>query len=224
MIAGIDEAGRGAVLGPLVVAGISVQKEKHNLLKKLGVRDSKQLTPERREKLSEKIEEIAKDVIVLEIGACKIDNYRKMGLNLNKLETMKFAEIINLLKPLKVYVDGCEIRTDKMKKMIEKMLIDDSIEVVVENFADRKYPVVSAASIIAKVTRDKKIEELKEKYGDFGSGYPSDPITIDWLKNWLEVEKDLPSIARKTWVTSELIKSEVQQSKLTSFFRKLGFG
>jgi len=88
---------------------------------------------------------------------------------------------------------------------------------VAENFADRKYPVVSAASIIAKVERDKEIKKLHKKYGFFGSGYTSDERTIRFLKDWIKKNKEFPDIVRKTWVTAEELKKLKEQKKLDGF-------
>lgn len=221
LIAGLDEAGRGAVLGPLVIAGVSIRSEDEEKLKELGVRDSKELSPKRREFLAKKIEKIAKDIIILKVGPCKIDNYKKQGINLNQLEGMKFATIINYLTPEKAYIDGPENNLNRFKLFVEKMLKNPA-DLVVEHRADQTYPVVSAASIMAKVTRDSEVEKLRKKYGIEGSGYPSDERTINWMKNWLKEHKDFPEgVARKSWATTELMMGKKKQSKLGSFFGKI---
>ena len=93
VIAGIDEAGRGAVIGPLVIAGVSIEEGKEEEFRRLKARDSKKISPNVRKRLSKEIEKIAKDVVIIKVGACKIDTYRKEGINLNKLEIMKFAAV-----------------------------------------------------------------------------------------------------------------------------------
>lgn len=223
IIAGTDEAGRGAVIGPMIVAGVSIPKEKEHLLKKFGVKDSKELTPRKREKLVEKIEKIAKDIIVIEVGPCKIDNYRKSGIGLNKLEVIKFAEIINFLEPHIAYIDCPDTNKQRIENLLRKMVRNET-DLVVEHFADKKYPSVSAASIIAKVERDKRIKKLEKEYGKIGSGYPSDPITQEWLKNWIRENKKFPECVRKTWITANNIERGKFQKKLTSFFSFLKFG
>jgi ribonuclease HII len=209
-----------AVIGPLIITGVSIDLKQIYELKKIRIKDSKELSPKRRESLAKHIERIAKDIIVLKTGPCKIDNYRKQGINLNKLETIKFAEIINYLKPDMVYVDAHDVNISKLEKILNKM-IKVKTKLVVEHYADKKYPIVSAASIISKVERDAEIEKLKNKHGDIGSGYPSDPITINWLENWLEKNKKFPDFVRKTWITAEILESEHKQSKLHDFFKKL---
>lgn len=216
-IAGIDEAGRGAVIGPLVVAGVSVKEGKERDLKRMGVRDSKELPRSRMFKLADKIEKIAKDIIVINIGPCKIDNYRRAGVSLNKLECMRFADVVNYLRPGKVFIDLPDTNHFKFNGFLKSMLRHEP-EIVLEHRADQNYPIVGAASIMAKVAREKEIEKLKKRYGDFGPGYSSNPRTIQWLKDWREKNREFPDIVRKTWITAEAIDGEKKQRKLSSWF------
>lgn len=220
MIAGIDEAGRGCVIGPLVIAGFAIDQKYERKLIRIGVRDSKDLTPKKREALAKKLEKIG-NLVVLKVGPCKIDNYKKEGINLNQLEAMKISEIINMLDPEKVYID-CPTKNLKKFESFLKKMVKNQAELVVENFADKKYPVVSAASIMAKVIRDKEIEELRKEHGFEGSGYPSDEKTIEWMKNWLKDHKDFPEgLVRKSWITTEFLFGEKKQSKISGFFRTM---
>lgn len=219
IVAGIDEAGRGAVMGPLVVCGASFDEEKVALLRKIRVRDSKELSPRRREQLAKAIEKIAKDIMVMKISPCVIDNRKAEGLNLNSMEAMKFADIINYLKPDKVFVDSPDVNTGRLRDFIKKMLKQET-EVVAEHHADKNHPEVSAASIVAKVERDKEIAELIKKHGPLGSGYPSDERTIRWLNYWMKNNKALPDFVRRSWVTVELMEKKKEQSKLTDWANK----
>ncbi len=218
IIAGIDEAGRGAVIGPLVIAGVSIEEEKEEEFRKLNVRDSKMIAPRVRVRLAEKIEKLAKDIVVVKVEACKIDTYRKQGINLNRLEAMKFADIINIIKPDKAFIDAPE-NPEKLNLFIKKML-QENTELVSEHKADSKYPVVSAASIIAKVSRDAEIEKLKKKYGDIGPGYSSNKITIKWMKDYMARHGKLPDCVRHSWQTTKNIKGEKKQSRLSGWLRK----
>ncbi|UCC91775.1 MAG: ribonuclease HII [Candidatus Aenigmatarchaeota archaeon] len=222
IICGVDEAGRGAVLGPLVLAGVSINEKDLPKLKKLGVRDSKELTPEQRERLSERIEKVAKDVIVLKVGPCKIDSYSRQGVNLNRVEAMKMCAIIDFLSVNKAYVDGPELNLGKFKRILAKMLKNET-DLVVEHKADVNYPVVSAASIIAKVERDNEMGELRKKYGVDGTGYPSDERTINWMKAYLKENKKFPTegLVRHTWITTKDMLGDHRQIRLGNFFKKL---
>jgi len=221
IIAGVDEAGRGAVIGPLVVAGVSLSRSSEQVLKKMGVKDSKLLSPSRREKLAAAIEKTAKDILIIKVGPCKIDNYRNQGINLNRVEAMKFAEILSFLDPEKGFVDSPDVKPDRLKAQLIKMIGKD-MRLAVEHKADHKYPVVSAASIIAKVARDEEIEEIKKKYGDVGPGYPSNEITMKWMRDWLEHNKDYPEgIVRKTWMTTKTVQGERKQKSMRMFLSKL---
>ncbi len=221
VVCGVDEAGRGAVIGPLVVAGVSVFEKDLAKLKKIGVRDSKELTPAQREKLAKEIEKIAKDIVIIKVGPCMIDDYSRQGVNLNRVEAMKMCMIIDCLSAAKAYVDGPEVNTEKFGRVMHKMLKNDT-PLVVENYADKKYPVVSAASIMAKVERDREMEELGKKYGIEGTGYPSDERTINSMKVYLEKNKKFPEkgLVRFSWGTTKEMLGENRQKKLFWFMRK----
>jgi len=222
-IVGIDEAGRGAVLGPLVLCGLLIDEKDEIKLKKLGVKDSKQLTPKKREELAPKIEKIGTNIVIIRVPSAKIDANRKRGINLNQIEAIKMAEIINLLEPDKAIVDAPSYNTNKFRDYLFSKIENKKMELVSENYADQNYPVVSAASIIAKVNRDEAIDELKQKVGeDFGVGYPHDPRTIEFIKR-LAKEKHgmLPDYIRHTWDTVEEIKNEYNQLRILNFFRKI---
>lgn len=219
IVAGADEAGRGCIIGPLVVAGVSVTPEQEKKLKKIGVRDSKELPHSKRVELAEKIERIAKDVVVFKVGPCKIDTFKKQGVNLNRVESMKFADIIKMLNPHLAYIDAPDPNLTKFNALMKK-LVGDGIEIVAKHKADRDHPVVSAASIIAKVERENEIAKLKEQYGDFGTGYTSDVNTITWLREWLKNNKEFPEhLVRRTWATHDMLKSEKEQKSLGDWFR-----
>ena len=220
LIAGIDEAGRGAVIGPLVLAGVSMEPGVENKLRKMGVRDSKLLSPSRREKLAEAIEKLSRDIVVIKVGPCKIDNYRKTGVNLNQIEAMKMADIANYLRPGKLYIDAPDNNIPKFQKFVQRM-INHEHEMVMEHYADMKYMSVAAASIIAKVTRDQDVAELREKHGNIGSGYTSDTVTVQWMENWIANNKKFPDFVRTTWITAEEMLKNKSQTSLVDWFRKL---
>lgn len=210
LICGIDEAGRGPVIGPLVVAGIVVDEDGLQRLIQLGVRDSKLLSPKRRGELAEQILNIARNYSIVRVQPSEIDAVVERGrrLNrLNRLEARVMARIISELRPDVVYIDASDVSPERFKQHILEEL-PFKIEVISEHKADRRYPVVSAASIVAKVMRDRDIEDLRRRYGDFGSGYPSDPRTINFLRSWAEKHNSLPDFVRKSWKTAkEILKS-----------------
>lgn len=222
IIAGIDEAGRGAVIGPLVVAGVSVREEDMPKMEKLGLKDSKLLSPRQREALEGKIEKVAKDIFVMNIGACKIDKYRRDGVNLNRLEAIKFADIIDHLRPDKVFVDSPDVNTNRMGLLLKELANHKKVKIIAEHKADENYPVVSAASIMAKLARDRAIEEIKKEHGDVGPGYSSNAITIKWLEDCLREKGKFPDIVRRTWMTAQIMEGINKQSKLGKFFKRLG--
>lgn len=154
----------------------------------------------------------------MRVQACKIDDYRAKGINLDKIEAMKVAEIIDMSGANIVYVDSLEQNSKKFKQLIVKHLQNKDVELVVENYMDESVPVVSAASIIAKVERDRVVEEIKQKVGfDFGAGYSHDSRTIDFVEALLKKSSKLPNYVRQSWITTQVLKEKSWQRKLKDF-------
>ena len=166
-ICGVDDAGRGSMIGPLVIAGISIDKKDIGKLRKLGVRDSKKLSPKKRELLYKEIIKIVDDY--------HIDRF-VFQHNLNHLEAKKMAEVITNLKPHLSYVDSCDVNASRFGREISDL--SGKSKVKSYHYADSRFVVVSAASIIAKVSRDRSINRLN-KTSNLGSGYPSDKKSVN---------------------------------------------
>ncbi len=213
LICGIDEAGRGPILGPLVMCGILIEDSDEVKLRDIDVKDSKLLSKEQREFLFDKILNIVKKYKIIVIGVDEIDNAvnGNDGLNLNWLEATNTAKILNELCPDKAIVDSPSPNLKNYKDYVLKKLDNKKIRLVFEHKADLNYPVVSAASILAKVTRDNEIEKIKKQIGiDFGSGYMSDPKTVEFLKENFE---KFPTLFRKSWFPyQELVNKKFQKS------------
>lgn len=209
LVAGIDEAGRGCVIGPLVVAGFAINENRLSNLTELGIKDSKLLSPKKREVLFEHLTKVAENFHIVRLTPNEIDQVvrskRKLH-KLNRLEAETMAHIINTLRPDYVYVDAADVLEDRFKHHIQEKLVFKT-KITSRHKADKIYPVVSAASIIAKVERDREISKLKVVYGDFGSGYLTDPKTISFLKNWMQTNADYPDCVRRSWKTAQQVKS-----------------
>ncbi len=208
---GVDEAGRGPVIGPLVVAGVLLTSENENQeLRDWGVRDSKKCTPRRRIKLAEEIRKACKYSIKI-TSASAIDDYRKTK-NINELEGELFGEVINLLGPNEdttVIVDSADANEDTFKRYIEAK-INTSCKIISRHKADEQYPVVAAASILAKTVRDFEVEKIgKELNVELGSGYPTDPITQKFLEKWIKEKGDLPPHTRRSWKTAQRLLKDI---------------
>ena len=203
MICGVDEAGKGPVVGPLVVAAVAVNNAKD--IENLGIKDSKQLTQRRRKELANLIKE--KFNFAVEIIEPKIvDEYRKRN-KLNELNREAFERLISKLNPNVAYVDAADVNEHRFGSQIKARLTNkNDTDVISMHKADAKIEVVAAASIIAKETREKEIEKLKDKIGDFGSGYPSDERTIKFLKSFYADNGKWPTGTRKSWKTLERIR------------------
>ena len=208
MICGVDEAGKGSVLGPLVVAAVAVPSE--DALDDLGLKDSKLLSEKERERLYPLIRKRCK-VATVKLDAQEIDRVR-LEMTMNAAVARAHAQAITRLAPACAIVDACDVNIFRYAEMVKGHL-KEPCEIVSEHHADEKFPVVSAASIIAKVTRDRAIKTLAKKYGEIGSGYPSDPVTIRYLSAYIDEHRVPPAIARKSWKTvSALIAKKTQKS------------
>ncbi len=196
--AGIDEAGRGAVIGPLVIACITIPSDREHELLNIGVKDSKLLTPRSREQLYSQICSTASSVLVRKVQPSEIDRALS-GRGLNYLEARIMVELLKKTRASVVYVDAPQSKPRSFETLL-RFLYGSRIDIVAEPFADKKYPLVSAASIVAKVVRDREIERLREIYGDFGSGYPSDERTREFLAS-LITSNEIPPIVRRSWQT-----------------------
>ena len=202
-ILGIDEAGRGSVLGPMVIAGVVVPEKMEKILERMGVKDSKRLTPNRRTILSRKLRKMF-DYEIVVISAREIDDLRASGVNLNEIEKNAMESIILKLKPEKAIVDAVDVKAERFQENLRK---DTGFDIVAEHKADDTYIQVSAASIIAKAERDAQIDEINKEYiksGGIGSGYPSDPTTKKFLSNYTYDE--MPDFVRRSWNTVAKMK------------------
>ena len=195
-ILGVDEAGRGPVIGPMVICGALVRKGDLSILKEIGVKDSKCLTRRRREVLAKELESILLDYHLIYISARKIDKEK-----LNYLELISAAELIKKFRPDEAIIDAptpwCQSYRRSLQSLLKKT---DKVYLRVENFADKNYFSVAAASILAKVARDREMTHLSEKYGPLGSGYPGDKKTVRFLEKCI-LEGQFPPIVRKRWKT-----------------------
>jgi ribonuclease HII len=208
-VMGIDEAGRGCVIGPMVLCGVVVRHDRLDALAEIGVRDSKALSPQRRESLCDEISAIAETSFIAKVSPRRIDRE-----NINAIGLRETARMIDAAKPDEVYLDapvrGCGIA--KYRRKLRAMLTEPGVALVAENKADQNYPVVSAASIIAKVTRDNVIVGLHDQYGDFGSGYPSDRRTVKFVTECYARMDEFPDIVRQKWLTVRRLAAAEQCS------------
>jgi ribonuclease HII len=209
----VDEAGKGSVLGPMVIAAVGVSSE--NVFAEVEVADSKLLSPKVRERLYITIRKRFR-VATVRIDAHEIDEIRT-GMTMNACVARAHAQAIDKLSPAIAYVDACDVNAFRYADMVKSHL-EKRCEIVSEHNADRTFKVVSAASIVAKVTRDRAITVLSKKYGEIGSGYPSDPVTIAFLSAYIDEYKCPPPIARKSWKTIISLVGKKQQSQLSQFF------
>lgn len=209
-IVGVDEAGRGAVIGPLVVAGVAVDEGMAPMLKEAGVKDSKKLTRRSREEIYSWITSSGIEKSVEIITPDKVDQYTRRcgGPGINTLELEAIISIAKTLRPEILIVDSPTSNTMSIRSKISQHLPNTSI--ICECHADERYPVVAAASIVAKVTRDAVISELVNTVGELGSGYPSDPKTIAFLHRLVR-QGGITGVARRSWRTMDRVMPKLTE-------------
>lgn len=220
---GADEAGRGAILGPLVVSVVAVKNSSVRRLTEIGVRDSKLLSDKKRRQLYDEIVSIASDVKVKCIMPIEINDAMASSISINELEAKNFSELFDSIdgEVNVVYLDSPDViperfgirfgmySTKRTRVVGVKSDTEKGVKytrIISEHKADARYPVVSAASIIAKVTRDTEICKLEKKLKiKIGSGYPSDDLTIGVIRDNLRNDV-LSGHIRERWSTIERIK------------------
>ena len=223
---GIDDAGRGPVIGPMILAGVLLNTNQEKTIKSAGATDSKLLTHPTRIRISTLIKKISLKYKILQASPDEIDQaiIHTSNMNLNTLEAKKAGEIINNLSDkkdrIKVIIDCPSINISSWKsKLLEFVEHPQNLTIRCENKADLNHTSVAAASILAKVTREEEVTKIKKmyaSYGDIGSGYPSDPVTKKFLKNNGLKLRD-SGIFRKSWSTWKKMFPDRKQSTLDSF-------
>ncbi len=217
LIAGIDEAGRGPAIGPMVLAAALVDSEKEIILQELGAKDSKVVPVEERERLYPLLKKHLQDYETVHLHPKEMDGLMEHH-SLNEIEAMKVGFLLNSFKtkPDLVYVDSPDPMAHHFAKRIQNYLSFPT-KIIAEHKADVNYPVVSAASILAKVERDLEIQKLQkkfQKFGNIGSGYAHDDRTISFLRAYLKTHQRLPECARTKWDTNVRLLDERFQTKL----------
>lgn len=216
---GIDDAGRGPVIGPMVLAGVLADEKTIKEFKKWGIKDSKQLTAKRREFLAKKIKSHAKTFEIALAFPNEIDSQNHKGIDLNKVEAIKTSEIINKINKdfgkIKIIIDCPSVGISKWQDYLKTKITNlSNLEISCEHKADKNHAIVSAASIIAKSAREQEMDRLKEKYGkEIGSGYTSDSTTCKFLEKYAR-KHEKEGIFRLTWVTWKNACANLQQKKL----------
>jgi ribonuclease HII len=208
---GVDEAGKGPVLGSMFVA--AVRAEPASLPD--DVADSKHLSAEKRGELAVEIRESASAVSVHEVPVERIDDPET---DMNEVTGQAHARVITDIgwDDIETYADACDTSIARYERRLRTQL-SVPVDLTAEHGADETYPIVSAASIIAKVERDAHIDELAETYGAIGSGYPGDTQTISFLESYVDEHGELPTFARRSWQTSQDVLDEYGQSSLSDF-------
>jgi ribonuclease HII len=194
------------LLGPIIVAGVCVNEKSLSEMIDKGIKDSKLLTPKRRQLLFGHVISVAQSICICRINIEDID-FHVFRNNLNLLEAESMAITIRNMKSDRTYVDSCDVNPSRYRRTIKSFLKRNNTKLISMHHADRLNIAVSGASIIAKVIRDSEISKIRIKYGDVGSGYPSDKKTIKFVKEWYRQKNEIPHFVRKSWKPAQMIVS-----------------
>lgn len=223
LIAGVDEAGRGPVLGSLVIASVVMEEKDIPILSEIGVNDSKQLTPRKREQLTILIKQYVTEYQIIEIPPIEINLSHEQGISLNQLEEINFGRTLNNLKvkPEEIYLDALDVNEQRFGQKIGQMLTYQPARIISKHKGDALFKIVGAASILAKTRRDAIIKEIKQQYGEIGSGYPSDSKTVNYLREYYKNHHQFPPFVRTWWHTIDRIKKEFDCNGIKNSQRKM---
>jgi ribonuclease HII len=221
-IIGVDDAGRGPIIGPMIIAGALFDKTADAVLRKSGVKDSKMLFPQKREELAKDIKKLALGYEIVKILPEEIDDAVISGFNLNSLEANKMAYAINQLvdgldkdAKITVYVDCPSNNISAWKAVLLKYINRKEMDFKVEHKCDVNHVECSAASVLAKVARDEEMRKIRKEYNiECGSGYPADPICVEFLKTKQARDLAEKGLIRKSWQTWKNHNKEIEQKKL----------
>ncbi|MCL5100092.1 MAG: ribonuclease HII [Candidatus Marsarchaeota archaeon] len=198
----------------------------------IGVRDSKLLRPKRREELYGQIKKLSLEVKVDCIEPGEINEAMRRRISLNELEAIHFAKLFDQVENEvgAFYLDSPDVIAEKFGVRVnmssaraarvngikaDRPNAGRATRIVSEHKADSRYPIVSAASIIAKVTRDREMRKIEHKLGiKIGSGYPSDFSTVDAVREHMNESAFLEHL-REYWSTMD----NIRQTRITSFVR-----
>ncbi|MEM3660104.1 MAG: ribonuclease HII [Thermoproteota archaeon] len=217
LIAGVDEAGRGCVIGPIVIAAVGVEEKSVQRLVEAGVKDSKRLSPRSRVQIASSIRRIARVVETRRVSASRIDGLRARGVSLNEIEAMLVGSILSKHRRGVFYVDSVDRNCERFRMMMLRHAPGFKGVLIVRNYLDESNPMVGAASIIAKVERDRAVKSLLRKAGlPECSGYSSDPRTVRIVEQLLQ-SGSKTSMLRRSWSTVGRIGARLSQNSLKRF-------
>jgi ribonuclease HII len=219
IIGGVDEAGRGAVVGPMVVAGVSFREKDMSELRRIGVKDSKELSRKKRAEKYGQIVGIARSICISVVQTTEIDDHVSLN-RLNHLEALAMAQVIDNMNADSIFVDCCDVNQEKFKSNIlcnikrRVRIKKGKLHIFSFHHADSLHLAVSAASIVAKVIREEELDSIKKLHHEIGSGYPSDKKTAGFIRSWIEKAGVAPPFVRNSWLPVKKLLKEREQRQL----------
>ncbi|MGH9974768.1 MAG: ribonuclease HII [Nitrososphaeraceae archaeon] len=223
ILGGVDEAGRGAVIGPMVIAGLCFREKDMSELERIGVKDSKELSRKERAEKYGQVVGIATSLCIYVVQTAEIDDHVSFN-RLNHLEALAMAQVIDNMNAESIFVDCCDVNQEKFKANILSNLKrririrKGKLHIFSFHHADSLHLAVSAASIVAKVIREEELCSIKRVHQGIGSGYPSDKKTAGFIKSWIDEAGVAPPFVRNSWLPVKKLLRERQQCRLVLNF------
>lgn len=214
---GVDEAGKGPVLGPMIAAAVRIDDEADL---PADVADSKRLSESKRESLAAELRE--SPAVDTAVGVITTDEIDAPETDMNGLTVTAQVRALGDVAGDgdRALVDAGDVSESRFGRRVQEGVVESGvdIDVTAEHGADDDSRLVGAASVVAKVERDRRIAAINEEYdAAVGSGYPSDPTTRQFLADYVDHHGELPACARASWATAEDVLAAAAQSELAEF-------
>jgi len=235
---GVDEAGKGPVLGPMVAAAVLADPADLPA----DVDDSKRIAPSRREAIDAAVREA--DAVAVGVAFVEPAEIDRPDTDMNTLtvrgqaravraalDAGVVADLVDPADPVRVVADAGDTSEARFARRLGEFVADGdtagddapdhpAVDVSAAHGADEDDPVVGAASVVAKVARDERMAAIDADYPAYdaiGSGYPSDPATRDFLRAYVDDHGEVPDCARRSWATCDDVLAAAEQSGLDEF-------
>lgn len=225
-VIGIDEAGRGCILGPMFVGLVVWKTERLSKLSEWGVKDSKKLSDKRRRELNAKIVAEARHSVVVSFTAAEMEALKgENDATMNSMDEMLFARALETLPEelwsesdpkVSLFLDAADVKEERFGLSVTLRLPENRRTafraIVSKNHADAHFPIVSAASILAKEARETWVKDAHALYGDFKTGY-CNPATLRWLEEYRRTKGSFPDICRLSWKPCAKIEEKIRSGQ-----------
>ncbi|NHJ46824.1 MAG: ribonuclease HII [Asgard group archaeon] len=217
IVVGADEAGRGLIIGPMVIGACAINDEILQKFTSIGIKDSKKYSSH--QKLMTHANLVKKESLAWSVKILHADvltNFNKNGMTMDEAEAYTFYRALEEIIKKVPKIDEYQVDNFQAKKKLKSLITDNpkmkNISLKVLPRADLQYPAVSAGSLLARGQSLTELDKIRKQHGNFGSGSTNDKRTINWLKQYYIQNKSWPKkIVRVYWKTIDRIEKEIKK-------------